>query len=399
MTTLIRIFFFSIFLSYFPNWLSAASCASGNLTISSVMATSGNGSYSNPALGSVKYEFCFRLTEYFESSTNWVHGVFVSFEDIPTGFTIKPGATGQQGTQAGNRNWVFFDSLKAYNLGLPGPGYYVDDSDGNPTNNYGDNGLGTPIATFPNLSPFCFIAEGTCGIPRIIKPCITVTGDGTTGAWRNGDCTGDLFCTFSTGPNNDGTIVVCGAVVILDIALYDFKAFPQSRDNIIEWKAKVDETFAYYELEKSSSRNSKFELMAIIPQQNTDYSNIVYNSFVDKNPNFETYYRLKLLDKQGKYQYSQIQKVVNRTYRKFDAELYFSQDKNELIFSYDDLQNQNFSIKIFDIRSILIFDEKITTIKGFNTKLYNLDWLKPGIYFANLENSTGQNSVIKFIKY
>jgi len=31
--------------------------------------------------------------------------------------------------------------------------------------------------------------------------------------------------------------------------------------------------------------------------------------------------------------------------------------------------------------------------------LYNLDWLKPGIYFANLENSTGQNSVIKFIKY
>ncbi|MBK8737560.1 MAG: T9SS type A sorting domain-containing protein [Saprospiraceae bacterium] len=106
-----------------------------------------------------------------------------------------------------------------------------------------------------------------------------------------------------------------------------------------------------------------------------------------------------MLDKQGKYQYSQIQKVVNRTYRKFDAELYFSQDKNELIFSYDDLQNQNFSIKIFDIRSILIFDEKITTIKGFNTKLYNLDWLKPGIYFANLENSTGQNSVIKFIKY
>ena len=82
MTTLIRIFFFSIFLSYFPNWLSAASCASGNLTISSVMATSGNGSYSNPALGSVKYEFCFRLTEYFESSTNWVHGVFVSFEDM-----------------------------------------------------------------------------------------------------------------------------------------------------------------------------------------------------------------------------------------------------------------------------------------------------------------------------
>ena len=77
MTTLIRIFFFSIFLSYFPNWLSAASCASGNLTISSVMATSGNGSYSNPALGSVKYEFCFRVTEYFESSTNWVHGVFV----------------------------------------------------------------------------------------------------------------------------------------------------------------------------------------------------------------------------------------------------------------------------------------------------------------------------------
>jgi hypothetical protein len=399
MTTLIRIFFFSIFLSYFPIRLSAANCASGNITINSVIATSGNGSYTNPALGSIQYEFCYKLSEYFESSTNWVHGIFVSFEDIPTGFTIKPGATGAQGTQAGNRNWVFFDSLKAFNHGLPGPGYYVDDSDGNPTNNYGDNGLGTPIASFPNLSPFCFIAEGNCGIPRIIKPCITVTGDGTTGAWRNGDCTGDLFCTSSTGPNNDGTIAICGSTLVLDIVLYDFKAYPENRDNIIEWKAKVDDSFAQYELEKTNSRNSKFELLAKIPQKNAENSSIVFSSYIDKKPYFETYYRLKLLDKEGKYQYSKIQKVVNRTYRKLDAELYFSQDKNELIFSYDDVQNQNFSIKIFDLRSILLFDEKITTTRGFNTKLYSLDWLKPGIYFANLGNSTGQNTVVKFIKY
>ncbi|MEO6191264.1 MAG: hypothetical protein ABIO44_13880, partial [Saprospiraceae bacterium] len=124
-------------------------CATGIVKMNYYKSTSGSGTYSDPANGFIEYGFCFTPNTFFEKSTNWMHGIYVSWSDIPSGVRITKGLTGIQPTQHGSRTWIFIDSLKARQLGLPGLGYFVDDGDGNPSNNYGDNGLGTPNAKFP----------------------------------------------------------------------------------------------------------------------------------------------------------------------------------------------------------------------------------------------------------
>ncbi len=120
-------------------------CATGLVNMNYWVATAGSGTYADPATGSIEYGFCFTLNSYYEKATNWVHGIYVNWGDIPPGVTITKGLTGEQPAQYGSRYWIWIDSLTARQLDLPGLGYYVDDGDGNPKTNYGDNGIGTPI--------------------------------------------------------------------------------------------------------------------------------------------------------------------------------------------------------------------------------------------------------------
>ena len=374
-------------------------CASGTIEIKTVTGTPGTGSYSNPALNHVEYEFCFTLTKYLELSTNWVHGIFVAFEDIPDGFTIVAGTTGAQHTQAsGNRNWVFFDSTQAANLGLPGPGYYVDDNDMNPTNNYGDNGLGTPMATFPNLAPFCLKAIGNCGLPRIIRPCITVTGDGTTGAWRNPDCNGDQFCTITTGPNNDGTIIVCGNINILSLQLNSFTGYGEETSNQIEWSGVADNQFEAYELEKSIGNGNEFKIIYKTGLADPNSSALHYKSYVDLYPAPVTYYRLKMISQNKNIQYSKTLRIENKFLSPKLTEFHFNQISNEIFVKLNNPSFLNLSFQIFDLSSNQLYYSNDYFGKGLQNKQITLEYLQPGVYFLSIFQQGEPTKTYKFIK-
>ncbi|MBK9272458.1 MAG: T9SS type A sorting domain-containing protein [Saprospiraceae bacterium] len=389
---------------------SNSQCASGVTYITKVTSTTGAGTYDDPALGQIEFEFCFKLDEFFESQTNWVHGIFISFGDLQDGVTYELGESGEQNTQHGPRKWIYIDSLKAKQFKLPGVGFYVDDFDGNPKNNYGDNGKGTPRATFPDLKPFCFKAKYTCGYPRILRPTITVTGDGTTGGWSNPACPGDEFTSTQGGGNNSGYIVVCGTV--LPLQLLSFSGNFENQRNYLNWTGLADEYFSHYELERRFSHEKTFvriETFAIKSEYSGSFVHEI--DYMDPTiPQSTTYYRLKMVEKDHTYTYSSAISIAASKSLKNNLEVkIFPQPADQLISVEWTSKSDQLNFEIYNIDGKLCGygSLKSEAQKNFNSADIPIHYLPVGSYLIRFieglatvspEFQVQQIKVIKFTK-
>ncbi len=375
-----------------------AQCAVGTTEVVSVQATSGAGSFDDPAIGNVTIEFCLKVTEFFESSTNWMHGVFVAWDDIPSGFKVGKGSTGEQPTQHGNRFWTWIDTSQARLLGLPGPGYYVDDGDQIPGNNYGDNGLGTPLARFPDLHPFCFLMVTNCDIaPYNFRPKVTVTGDGTTGGWKNASCPGDRIISFATGPNNAGNVVVCG--LVLPLKLISFEGTPRHSANLIRWSGIPDNLFSHFELEASTSLKGNFEMINRVPSKGAFGNTIEKHEYLHITDVPNSYYRLKMVDKDGSYSYSHIIHVQQKSSHSPYLKIYPNPTEENIFIQF---LNRSEAAR----KSILLFDAQGKQMDALNlypqiheqTLVFNLGNLEDGVYYLEILDNDQPIDHVKIVK-
>lgn len=389
------------------SWTSqlAAQCASGMVTLNGFTADGGLGTYNDPATGKVTIQFCFTLKAFFESNTNWAHGVYLAWDDIPAGAKVIMGSTGAQPAQHGSRNWIFIDSLQASNYGLPGPGFYVDEGDGNPKNNYGDNGNGTPNASFPDLMPFCFTVEINCGStpPIAYVPKVTVTGDGSTGGWSNKACNGDKFRALDGGPNGNGAVVVCG--VVLPVKLLSFTGEYAKQGNLIKWLASSDHLFSHFELEKSLETSVSFDLLALVDVRkgSTGGSNELFSySFLDQTKDALSYYRLKMIEKDGSFKYSPIisikQNLITSPGKKFSvypnpaSEVVIVQSETETRYGY-------LTLNVYNIFGKKIACHSFQANQAFDDYVLDLNSYSNGLYFMEIMNGSSALETLNFIKY
>lgn len=396
----VRLLQVSVFVCFLFSIRLNSQCATGTVHMNYFTSTSGAGTYDDPAMGNIEYGFCFTLQTFYESQTNWVHGIFVAWNHIPDGVKICQGLTGAQPTQHGSRAWIWVDSLKARQFSLPGIGYYVDDGDGNPTTNYGDNGLGTPNATFPGLSPFCFIAKYTCGLPSIHKPWVTITGDGTTGGWKNPACPGDIIKATTGGPFNDGTIVVCG--LVLPLELISFEGVHRDGFNQLKWTGIADNAFSHYELEKRGSNSGSFYVIQNFSIPNSAKENQPHTiDFIDSEiDNQITYYRLKLVEKNKNFEYSKIIAMVGSNLKIYEQASVFPIPTQHFInVGFPNSKNGvPYHIELISINGKILQSFELN-IKG-NSQIHTIpvSHLQAGVYFIKIVDEQEETKIYKFVK-
>ncbi|HQX44594.1 MAG TPA: T9SS type A sorting domain-containing protein [Saprospiraceae bacterium] len=377
-------------------------CAKGNIYITKFMATSGLGTYESPAQGTIDFEFCFKLDGFFEASTNWVHGIFMAFDDLQSGVTYFEGPTGTQNTQYGNRRWIYIDSIKARNFDLPGPGFYVDDNDGNPRTNYGDNGIGTPNAKFPDLDPFCFKAQYKCGSANLLRPVIRVTGDGTTGGWKNPSCPGDIFKATSGGPNGNGIIIVCGQVLPLE--LISFKVLQEDGHNILQWQGIADHNFSHYIVEKKSNSEIEFSPIQMLALQPGTSENSIHSFSFEDDQIIEgtTYYRLKMVDKDLTFSYSQVISVRTlETGSSLSLNLYPVPAFDFLNLDIlGQTERSDHYVDIYSLNGKKLKSQVLRAVESKTSYKISIQDLPKGVYFVKITSNpnTAEENIFKFIK-
>ena len=145
-------------------------------------------------------QFCYRITQWEQPNTNWLHGVQVSmgsgWTGVINGVTLPAKCSSGPFSPSGG-HWIF----KPTGIGVVngvnwGPGFYFEETSNatNPADNLGDNCSGTS-----SNWTFCFslTVNSTCTPGSDLGVDINTSGDGESGSWSSPGCVGDFPTTFN----------------------------------------------------------------------------------------------------------------------------------------------------------------------------------------------------------
>lgn len=207
-------------------------------------------------------------------------------------------------------------------------------------------------------------------------------------------------------------------IVPLPLEILKFSAKKQENNVILQWETVSEKDFDYFLVERyvrnnnrnnnNNSNNPTFDFVNIgrvasksanTNQQNTT-QNSNYYSFIDvledfNNANFDDissskdlYYRLKMVDKNGIFRYSNVRFVNINNSIKNAVVIYPNPIQNEEInihFAENNTKNSNIENIDISILSILGHEIYKVTISSSekNIKISTKNWAK-GIYFAKI---------------
>lgn len=178
---------------------------------------------------------------------------------------------------------------------------------------------------------------------------------------------------------------------LLPVKVIKFAAVEDAEKNIITWKLDKLSELSYVDLEKSAD-GSAFKKVSRI----TDAGFFSDGSFADEHPFAVTYYRLKMVDKQGQSEYTTIAKVARKP--KFDVSLYPNPVRDRISLRGHSEAETLMEIQISNSEGKLV---KSITVKvgagAFNTDL-GVNSLSPGVYLLRISSNRTETSTIKFTK-
>lgn len=200
------------------------------------------------------------------------------------------------------------------------------------------------------------------------------------------------FRVYGQGNNaslRDGQFNFCGSVAIsstiLPVKLLSFHARINGNSVVLDWTSSAEENFSRYEIERSNTGSSFTSIgsKTVIPSTGAESR----YSFTDLSPHpGVNFYRLKMIDVDGKYSYSAILQVNPNARGGFRA--FMDHDNRRLVV----ISDKNAEIEIFS--STGAFMNMIRVSEGINS-LYSD--LPTGVYIVRRKD-TGESVKIASIR-
>lgn len=180
-----------------------------------------------------------------------------------------------------------------------------------------------------------------------------------------------------------------GPCIVLPVKLVEFKGTSYKNYNLIEWSTSTEINNDYFVLERSNDGQS-FEDVDII--QGGGNSNVLLNySYQHKFPHELEYYRLKQVDFDGQFEYSNIIAVRSKT--ELNVSIYPNPSKNNLFIGLSESTEGIYTVIYTSVLGS-VNKEQINITKGTNTYQVNkFINLSPGIYFVQILDEN--NELIK----
>ncbi|HRH47096.1 MAG TPA: T9SS type A sorting domain-containing protein [Panacibacter sp.] len=181
---------------------------------------------------------------------------------------------------------------------------------------------------------------------------------------------------------------------ILPLKLISFTIVKkQDNTNLLQWSTEEENNSSNISVERSTDGRN-FSVIAKVTAANKPSVNSY--SFTDAQPlHAVNYYRLKIIDKDGRFQYSTIKKIDNTI--KLSAAVFPNPAKNSF---YLKIENEKMFEGIFEIISMkgeIIQSQKIIAAAGNSSRIINIASLAKGSYYIRLISLT-DHLTLKFEK-
>ncbi|MCW3109826.1 MAG: hypothetical protein JWQ09_4332 [Segetibacter sp.] len=177
---------------------------------------------------------------------------------------------------------------------------------------------------------------------------------------------------------------------VLPVKLVSFVAKRNGKQNEIEWYIGDEANLAGYTIERSNNGRDFKTIGNVKANYNSSYN------FMDFLPERAVnYYRLKITNKDGEFEYSTIKRINNNG--TFEATIYPNPVKNNLQFKIDSEKKMDLQLQVVELNGRILSTSKLSVPEGSSLKHINVTDLSKGTYFLRVITE-GEQTAIKFDK-
>lgn len=168
--------------------------------------------------------------------------------------------------------------------------------------------------------------------------------------------------------------------VVLPLELVDFSAKKKAKTDVqLDWKVANTQHFSHFEIERSSNKTLFENIGHQKAKEQSDYE------FIDQNPSEGiNYYRLKMVDEDGRYTYSIVRAVI------FDKNtplsIYPNPAANFVKISLENGFSKNTAINVFDETGKLVLSKQLQNIDFQGTIQLDVSQLPNGHYHLKISD-------------
>ena len=203
---------------------------------------------------------------------------------------------------------------------------------------------------------------------------------------------GSYECTIAIG---DGcvtrtfTSILTGTCGVLPVKLESLIASAKDCNVQVKWLVSQEINASRYEVERSNSGNKFEKIGEVFASNNVGSANYALE---DKTPLIGTsFYRIKMIDKNGTYNYSSIVTVKNVCMASEKSILLYPNptfDKT-VNFAINSAYGGSVIVNFFSITGLIVRKEKMILNIGDNLKTFKLNEFTKGIYLLRITDNNG----------
>jgi hypothetical protein len=234
--------------------------------------------------------------------------------------------------------------------------------------------------------------KGSCGA---LEPLNCTSGSGTfVQATTDPQPAGTLIYVAIDGYGGSNCKYSISGINVYGVLSEDqfsmFSVWKTSSTNLLRWKA-IPQNLAYYEVERSANGQNFQPIGTVtVPSSASNFS------FEDKHPIKRCYYRVKLIDQQGKKQVSHIIQADRTDVRELSARI-VSTDPNRLKVQLEMESAENINYQFTTLNGTVLDQGIIKGIPGIQTFNKSIERWPGGIYLVQF-SARGQAKTLRFIR-
>jgi hypothetical protein len=258
-------------------------------------------------------------------------------------------------------------------------------------------------ATFTQQVPDCFptpcasgVQYSANGIDWSNNNVFTAADPGWNG-W-GGPANATLYVRNNASPNcyNYATFInPCSAPLPVTL-LHFYGMINQDKTVDLRWETTSEKNVDHFEIEKSRVNGLFTSIAQVKAVGNADVIN--QYTYHDAIPYHDmNYYRLKIMDEDGQFTYSNVINLMINQSKSTWATVYPNPATDVLNIEVNMLKNENSTIQIVDMLGNILINTPIMFEKGFNTIPMNINALSKGNYFIKIKMDQ-EIAVQKFTK-
>ena len=176
--------------------------------------------------------------------------------------------------------------------------------------------------------------------------------------------------------------------IVLPIKLLNFDGKINNNNAVLNWETSNEINSSHFIIERSSD-GINFQNAGTVAASGNSSQNVAYN-FTDKNiPAGRLYYRLKKLDREGSFEYSNTISFRNNQ-NVFEFNVLPNPATDLIAVQYKGLLTEDTDVKLYNMNGKLMQQTKIN--KGQTIAYFNIESLYAGSYVLKIQNSTVSES-------